>query len=156
MLALGELDAKCDRLQSGIDAIHRGSVIAVSDRVEEQHAPGAPDKEDEAAGGDFEHGPVEVGVDNKGAYDLCHRSTAGKNSRHVDRKVYKMRELQHSGVVKTVLVPTKDMRADMLTKSLDDETFARHRDTIMNTGALVSRSRLYGIPEGDHSGSGGV
>ena len=65
-------------------------------------------------------------------------------------------KLQHSGVVKTVLVPTKDMRADMLTKSLDDETFARHRDTIMNTGALVSRSRLYGIPGDDHSGSGGV
>jgi hypothetical protein len=120
------------------------------------HAVGDAVKEDEGAGGDFEHGPVEVGVDNKGAYDLCHRSTAGKNSRHVDRKVYKMRELQHSGVVKTVLVPTKDMRADMLTKSLDDETFARHRDTIMNTGALVSRSRLYGIPGDDHSGSGGV
>ena len=31
------------------------------------------------------------------------------------------------------------MRADMLTKPLDDETFARHRDTITNTGALAAR-----------------
>ena len=73
---------------------------------------------------------------------------------HVDRKVYKMRELQNAGVVRTILVPTKDMRADMLTKPLDDETFARHRDTIMNTGALATRP--YGNPSGNHSGSGGV
>ena len=118
------------------------------------HAVGDAVKQGEAAVGDFEHGPVEIGVDNKGAYDLCHRTTAGKNSRHVDRKVYKMRELQNAGKVRTVLVPTKDMRADMLTKPLDDETFARHRDTIMNTGALAARP--YGIPSGNHSGSGGV
>ena len=65
-----------------------------------------------------------------------------------------MRELQNAGVVRTILVPTKDMRADMLTKPLDDETFARHRDTIMNTGALATRP--YGNPSGNHSGSGGV
>ena len=37
---------------------------------------------------------------------------------------------------------------------VDDDTFARHRDTIMNTGALAARP--YGIPSGNHSGSGGV
>ena len=85
--------------------------------------------------GDFEHSPVEIGVDNKGAYDLCHRTTAGKNSRHVERKVFKMRELRHVGKVRLTLVPTAEMRADMLTKPLDDETFARHRDAMMNTSA---------------------
>ena len=30
------------------------------------------------------------------------------------------------------LVPTKDNASDMLTKALDEHTFARHRDTIMN------------------------
>ena len=85
--------------------------------------------------GDIEHPPVEVGVDNKGAYDLCHRTTAGKNSRHVERKVFKMRELRHVGKVRLTLVPTAEMRADMLTKPLDDETFARHRDAMMNTSA---------------------
>lgn len=68
---------------------------------------------------DFLHDSLGIGcsivVDAAGerwAHDLCHRTTAGNNSRHVDRKVYKMRELQHAGVVKTVLVPTKDMRAE--------------------------------------------
>ena len=32
-------------------------------------------------------------------------------------------------------MPTAEMRADMLTKPLDDETFARHRDAMMNTSA---------------------
>ena len=90
--------------------------------------------------GDIEHPPVEVGVDNKGAYDLCHRTTAGKNSRHVERKVFKMRELRHVGKVRLTLVPTAEMRADMLTKPLDDETFARHRDAMMNTGLRLRRS----------------
>ena len=64
--------------------------------------------------------------DNKGAYDLCHRTTTGKNSRHVERKVWKMRELHALDVVKLVLVPTEvplkridteDMCADMLSLS---------------------------------------
>ena len=66
----------------------------------------------------------------------------------------RQRERHADHLVRTILVPTKDMRADMLTKPLDDETFARHRDTIMNTGALAARP--YGIPPGNHSGSGGV
>ena len=31
---------------------------------------------------DIVHGPIEVGVDNKGAYDLCHRTTRGKDLKH--------------------------------------------------------------------------
>jgi hypothetical protein len=82
--------------------------------------------------GELVHGPIEVGVDNKGAYDLCHRTTTGKNSRHVERKVWKMRELHALDVVKLVLVPTEDMCADMLTKPLDDKTFHKHRKECMN------------------------
>jgi len=84
------------------------------------------------AAGDIVHGPTEVGVDNKGAYDLCHRCSNGKNSRHVERKVYKMRELRTDGVVKLILVPTEDMTADLLTKPLSDAVFKKHRDEIMN------------------------
>ena len=36
---------------------------------------------------------------------------------------------------KLTRVPTKEMEADMLTKPLDDATFERHRDTVMNTAA---------------------
>ena len=84
---------------------------------------------------DLTHGPTEVGTDNSGAFDLCHRKTNGKHTRHVARRVFKMRELQHSGVVKMQLIPTADMAADLLTKPLDDRTFERHRATIMNLHA---------------------
>ena len=57
--------------------------------------------------------------------------------RHVERKVYKMRELRVGGIVKLKLVPTKDMDADILTKAVDDATFARHRATILNESAVV-------------------
>ena len=82
--------------------------------------------------GDIVHGPIDVGVDNSGAYNLCHRTTVGKNSKHVERRVYKMRELYHQGIVKLTLWPTAEMHADMLTKCLDDKTFHKHRKTCMN------------------------
>ena len=40
------------------------------------------------------HGPVDVETDSKGAYDLCHREGPGKNSRHIERRMFKMRELR--------------------------------------------------------------
>ena len=41
---------------------------------------------------------VRVYTDNKGAYDLCHRFTTSQHSRHIDRKIFKMRELRGAGV----------------------------------------------------------
>ena len=82
---------------------------------------------------ELEHGPIDVGTDNKGAYDLTLRATVGKHSRHVERKVFKMRELRTRSIVKITLIPTAEMAADALTKPLDDKTFAKHRTTIMNS-----------------------
>ena len=90
--------------------------------------------------GDIMHGPTTIGVDNSGAHSLCNRTTNGKNSRHVERKVYKMRELRREGIVKLVLVGTKDMDADIMTKHVDDATFERHRATILNLGAAVPQA----------------
>ena len=35
---------------------------------------------------------VDVFTDSKAAYDLCHRFTMAQNSRHMDRKMFKMRD----------------------------------------------------------------
>ena len=51
----------------------------------------------------------------------------------MERKYFKMRELKHTGKVRLVLVPTKEMAADMMTKALDDATFIRHRATVMGS-----------------------
>ena len=74
-------------------------------------------------------------TDSQSAHDLCHRHTVGQNSRHVERKVFKMRELHHRGVVVVRLVPTAENGADMLTKVLDNKTFAKHRRDVMNLPA---------------------
>jgi len=37
---------------------------------------------------------IEVYTDNKAAYDFCHRFNSAQNSRHIDRELFKMRELR--------------------------------------------------------------
>ena len=88
------------------------------------------------------HPSVEVKTDNKGAYDLCHREGPGTNTRHVERKYFKMRELRASGLVRVSLVPTETNEADIFTKPLDRIPFERHRDAIMN------RVAGYGVVKG--------
>ena len=89
--------------------------------------------------GAFRHGPVECGTDNKGAHDACQRDTVTPMARHVERKVLKMRELRMAGKVKVILVPTAENAADILTKAVDNNTFERHRATIMNLHAAAGK-----------------
>ncbi|KAL1518494.1 hypothetical protein AB1Y20_002785 [Prymnesium parvum] len=60
--------------------------------------------------------PIEVCTDNKGAFDLCHRYTSAQNSRHIDRKLFKMRELRGAGDVTVRHIPTDLNPADLFTK----------------------------------------
>jgi hypothetical protein len=77
-------------------------------------------------------GPIAAGTDNKGAYDLCHRFTSAQNSRHVDRKLFKMREMRGAGIVTVELVPTELNPADLFTKILSRQVFEKHRKTVLN------------------------
>ena len=72
-------------------------------------------------------GAVELSRDRKS----CHRS------RHVDRRYFKVRELQSEGVLKVIHVPTESNRADIMTKSLDTDAFLRHRDALMGAPPIV-------------------
>jgi len=76
--------------------------------------------------------PIEVRTDSKSAYDLCHRFTSAQNSRHVDRKLFKMRELRGLGVVNVRHIPGDTNPADMFTKILSRQPFERHRKKVMN------------------------
>ena len=88
-------------------------------------------------------GPIDVSTDNKGAYDLCHRFTSAANSRHVDRKLFKMRELRGAGFVNVRHVPTESNPADMFTKVLTRQPFEKHRRTVLNAagGDAVDKLR---------------
>ena len=81
----------------------------------------------------YEHeGPVEVETDNKGAYDLCHRYTSAQHSRHIERKLYKMRELRGAGVVTVKYLQTDENTADLFTKVLQRQPFEKHRKVVLN------------------------
>ena len=80
-------------------------------------------------------GAIKCFTDNKGAHDLCHRFTSAQNSRHVDRKLFKMRELRGAGVVEVAHVPTEHNPADLYTKILGSQPFARHRATVLGLAA---------------------
>ena len=70
--------------------------------------------------------PIEVFADNKAAYDLCHRCTSAQNSRHIDCKLFKMRELRGNGLVTVSHIPAESNPADLFTKVLDGQPFEKH------------------------------
>jgi len=86
---------------------------------------------------------IEVYPDNKAAYDLCHRFNSAQNSRHIDRKLFKMRELRGLGVMTVAHVPTAENPADLFTKVLNKQPFEKHRKFVHNlsgdTGADYAR-----------------
>ena len=91
-------------------------------------------------------GAISVATDNKGAFDLCHRFTSAQNSRHIDRKLFKMRELRGAGTVTVQHVPTEVNPADIFTKILSRQVFEKHRKAILNIvddsdAGAVTRSR---------------
>ena len=79
-----------------------------------------------------EHGPIDAHTDAKSTYDLCHRPSAGAQTRHVERRVFKMRELKAKKLVNLKLVKTGDTPADIFTKSLPYDFFKKFRAFSMN------------------------
>ena len=77
-------------------------------------------------------GAVEVCTDSKAAYDLCHRFTSAQNSRHVDRKLFKMRELRGAEVVTVRHIAGTSNPADLFTKILSRQPFEQHRKFVLN------------------------
>ena len=75
--------------------------------------------------------PTTLYVDNSGAVELSRDRKSCHRSRHVDRRFFKVRELEAMGVVRVKHIPTDRNRADLLTKALPREAFNRHRASLM-------------------------
>ena len=69
---------------------------------------------------------------------MCHRFTSAQNSRHVDRKMFKMRELRGAGVVAVRHIAGETNPADLFTKILSRQTFEKYRKIVLNLPANVS------------------
>ena len=76
---------------------------------------------------------ITVSTDSKAAFDLCNRFTSAQNSRHVDRKLFKMRELRGAGRITGRHIPGETNPADLFTKILTRQPFEKHRKFVLNT-----------------------
>ena len=65
-------------------------------------------------------------VDNKIGVDICNSSTVGGRTRHVEVKMYFLRELKEQGLVKVVWKAGSEMTADIYTKNLPGPLFEKH------------------------------
>jgi len=70
--------------------------------------------------------PMIIEVDNKGAVDLCNNWSVGGRTRHIEVKMYFLRELKEMGIVKVVWKKGDDMPSDLFTKNLGGTTFEKH------------------------------
>ena len=68
-------------------------------------------------------------VDNKGAVDICNSWTVGGRTRHVEVKMYFLRELKEQRLVKVIWKKGSEMTADIYTKNLPGPLFEKHGST---------------------------
>ena len=77
--------------------------------------------------------PTEIGEDNQSCIKMCHNPVMHKRSKHIDTKLHFIRERVENGEVKIHYVPTEEMTADILTKSLPRPKVEKHRLVLLGT-----------------------
>ncbi len=63
-------------------------------------------------------------------------------AKHVDTRIYRIRELSESGEVKLFKVAGENQPADIFTKSLPRPSFMKHRSSLMGSAHLLRCVRL--------------
>ena len=71
-----------------------------------------------------------IHTDSKSALDMVSKRTTGR-VKHLDRRLYFVKERVQRGDVDLKWIPGKENRADLLTKYLDRVTLERHRRTMV-------------------------
>jgi predicted RNA-binding protein (virulence factor B family) len=78
-------------------------------------------------------GPTLVGEDNVACIHMSESSAMFHKGKHIDVRVYRLREFVADGVMKLYYINTASQVADTLTKSLPSEAVRNHRDTMAGT-----------------------
>ena len=76
-------------------------------------------------------GPTPVAEDNVACIYMAKSSAMYHKSKHIDVRVYKLREFVRDGEMTLYHVGTNDQVADALTKSLPSATFIKHRTSML-------------------------
>ena len=75
--------------------------------------------------------PVVVFEDNEGCIAMSENLRSKTRSKHIDLRVWSLKEHVERGVLRLVSCPTEDMCADGMTKGLTPYKFAQHRDVML-------------------------
>ena len=74
--------------------------------------------------------PFPILSDNQAACSLSNSSAISARSKHIDIRHHFIRDHIQAGSFSTTWIPTEDMPADILTKSLPLPTFSHHREVL--------------------------
>ena len=75
---------------------------------------------------------IKVFVDNDGAILFANNPLSSARTKHIDVRFHIIRELTRLKTISVEYVPTKEQRADILTKALTGAIFKEQRDFLMN------------------------
>ena len=70
--------------------------------------------------------PIVVRCDSVGAMFLSYNAKTSPRTKHVDIKAHFVREYVDEGIIKIVLVKSKNNDNDIWTKNTDKKTYTRH------------------------------
>jgi hypothetical protein len=70
--------------------------------------------------------PQEIFVDNQGAIQLAQYPKFHERSKHISVRFHFIRDACERNAIKTTYLPTSDMLADIMTKSLPRDTHSKH------------------------------
>ena len=74
---------------------------------------------------------TDIGEDNQSCIKMCHNPVMHKRSKHIDTKLHFIRERVENKEIKIHYVPTEEMTADILTKSLPRVKVEKHRTVLL-------------------------
>ena len=81
--------------------------------------------------------PIIVRVDNLGAIFMSDNISVSQRTKHVDVRYRFVQQFSLEGFIKVVFVKTEDNDADLFTKNLDGEKYAKHSEKlIVNKGEI--------------------
>jgi hypothetical protein len=86
-------------------------------------------------------GPTLVGEDNVACIHMSESSAMFHKGKHIDVRVYRLREFVADKIMKLYYINTASQVADTLTKSLPSEAVRQHRDVMAgDVSGLVAAS----------------
>ena len=73
-------------------------------------------------------------VDNSGAIDLSNNWSMSGRTRHMDTRLYFLRELKETGIIKTSWVASDENLADLFTKNLPRPASNKYTSELCGSG----------------------